>query len=1777
MRLVLHLFTIVHIIIPLLFIHAHNKSFNKSINSVNHTELTSIINVGPPRNLMLDIACDQLRPCIKSSWLPPVEYEKDNINHHQHEYANKHSNKNGILAYRLRYRIIYPIELSQINAFHVDNNNNNNNNNNNDKSHAEINYKLFSKIIEKNITGLQYTSNPGEHLLGVIYEVSVAAITKNGYGQEIASQIAIPESAPSDAPSNFRVVGGNQTSVQLAWEPPRLLYRNGIITKYQVRCYIVGEEENPDELKTLTEQTLKLINLPTATHACLVRAWTKAGPGPWSDRIQIIINQKGPSPPFNIQVYWKTQQVLTVKWTLPEDKANIAYLIIHYAKQTNPNLWHKYFVKDLKTTDDLINLNSNDEYLIRLSSVDLNGNEGDLSDIINTNSHQHLTLVNNNNNNHNDNHNMNNKRNQHFIFMDIPDQPEKFTVQNFKCVHKTMNSITIEWLPPIHLANLIEYQLHLSGRSEFITSNGVLKSIHLDEIQLHKNIHEQIDTNGQELLSLNWPLMNMMNSITDLDNYHYHSPQQTHKMQISNLKPNSQYKITIRPIYRALITEGNLGTKDGIPITILCHTEWSAPDYIKPPELLAIYAGPSDPEGPTSIIEVKLYRVSEENGPIHNYYVIISPELNTVTSNQNVPLKSSNSLIIDASQYDLRTLSQNNDLPSYQAPYLALARHTIDLFEPNHGTAIIILGSEEIDNFILENQYYLHSTTSGNQTNDRSIKKTTDLRSYFPDDHSHIYESDSHTNKINENKPYYYNVNSNMFTKVIQTNNKRLFQSTIYRFALRACSQYSDGRQLCATSQWSDRISPINPTKLNTLSKLKSLKTKLNEWSSHESSSSSFTIILTGLSSGLIFFAILSTILGCILKRRKQQLNRRSLPETNTNNHLCKDFNKSIFNEKHLLTTSNSMTKCYSSTINEENIIHKNNVLNSKPSSYFLNLPIDGSNSPLHSNNNNHTIPILNFSYSNNEIQQPISPLSLSSSNQLTTISDLSPTITRSIYAMNNNNKKSESPTRSVNSNELINAKTMHHIQSKYGKTNILENFNQLVCDGTLEIHRMPIPVEQFQEIVYQARNNNSFQQEFQTIEQISLTRYISAVHSNLDINRAKNRYPNILAYDCTRVNIQSNYQHHANTAQHGIMTGSDYINANYIDGYRKQCAYIATQAPLPNTFDHFWTMIWEQNTSVIVMLTKLIENGQIKSDQYWPNSGVLIFADKLIVTHLETNELANYIIRCFELKKDNEHRKIWHLQYTSWPDQEVPSYSTVFLMFLRRVGTITPNDCGPIVVHCSSGTGRTGVYIAMNILLERMKNESMIDIFGLVNQLRTQRNYLIETPEQYQFLYNALLESITDGNTEVSARNLYTHLQHLSMLQTTTTTTNTTYNNTNNSSNNTNDLNSTLSTTTIPTTPLANSLNEISNNITAATNSLGLTGFQLEFRKINKLSPNTTLTSNYVQSKTGFIGYTPPGSPVHGYKLSVSCDAAKQSVNLNKNRLVSIVPFDWNRVTLCSIRGVDGSDYINASLIDGYLKKNAYIACQGPMISTVEDFWRMVWEKHSCLIVMLCSVKEGGKEKCFTYWPEDKPSRYQFLVIDLLAQHSMSNYILREFKLTDTRDGESRTIKQLQYIHWNEQGLPQTSESLIDLIGHVHKIKEQYHCNDGPITVHCSSGAGRTGLFITMCNVLERLRQESVVDMYQTVKLLRQQRVWMVQTEEQYRFCYTTTLDYLNSFDLCTQPQLLIQTTNNLQLNSPKHKVKMKSSQFTDKNVVFELDKNYESINNNNLVKQLN
>uniref|UniRef100_A0A8C5T0A6 Protein-tyrosine-phosphatase n=1 Tax=Laticauda laticaudata TaxID=8630 RepID=A0A8C5T0A6_LATLA len=536
-------------------------------------------------------------------------------------------------------------------------------------------------------------------------------------------------------------------------------------------------------------------------------------------------------------------------------------------------------------------------------------------------------------------------------------------------------------------------------------------------------------------------------------------------------------------------------------------------------------------------------------------------------------------------------------------------------------------------------------------------------------------------------------------------------------------------------------------------------------------------------------------------------------------------------------------------------------------------------------------------------------------------------------------------------------------------------------------LNHPPIPISELADHTehLKANDNLKLSQEYESIDP---GQQFTWEHSNLEVNKPKNRYANVIAYDHSRVIL---------LPIEGIL-GSDYINANYIDGYRKQNAYIATQGPLPETFGDFWRMVWEQRSATVVMMTKLEEKSRIKCDQYWPGRGTETYG-MIQVTLLDTIELATFCVRTFSLHKNgsSEKREVRQFQFTAWPDHGVPEYPTPFLAFLRRVKTCNPPDAGPIVVHCSAGVGRTGCFIVIDAMLERIKHEKTVDIYGHVTLMRSQRNYMVQTEDQYSFIHDSLLEAVACGNTEVPARNLYTYIQRLAQI-------------------------------------------EVGEHVT---------GMELEFKR---LANSKAHTSRFI--------------------------SANLPCNKFKNRLVNIMPYETTRVCLQPIRGVEGSDYINASFIDGYS------SCSLPLF----------------LLII-------------------KSARYQYFVVDPMAEYNMPQYILREFKVTDARDGQSRTVRQFQFTDWPEQGVPKSGEGFIDFIGQVHKTKEQFG-QDGPISVHCSAGVGRTGVFITLSIVLERMRYEGVVDIFQTVKMLRTQRPAMVQTEDEYQFCYQAALEYLGSFD---------------------------------------------------------
>ena len=646
-----------------------------------------------------------------------------------------------------------------------------------------------------------------------------------------------------------------------------------------------------------------------------------------------------------------------------------------------------------------------------------------------------------------------------------------------------------------------------------------------------------------------------------------------------------------------------------------------------------------------------------------------------------------------------------------------------------------------------------------------------------------------------------------------------------------------------------------------------------------------------------------------------------------------------------------------------------------------------------------------------------------------------------------------------------------------------------------------PVPVDElFQHIErLKAHNNAKFSAEYESIEP---GQQFTWEHSTSDLNRQKNRYANVIAYDHSRV-VLTKLPPHAfsgslaapstpptgNTYNSGLYGtlgeaplppppppppgsihsasptalahSSDYINANYSDGYRKRNCYIATQGPLPSTLGDFWRMVWEQQTCTIVMMTKLEERSRLKCDQYWPNKGTDVYDSAMQVTLVDFTELATYSIRTFVIAPVNTYaqiqisnnannmsfemrREVKHFQFTAWPDHGVPDHPTPFLMFLRRVRSANPVDSGPIVVHCSAGVGRTGCYIVLDAMLERLRHEKSVDIYGHVTCLRAQRNYMVQTEDQYTFCYDAVLEAAHSGLTEVPVRGLFQHLQRLLQIA--------------------------------PDDP-----------------SLMLTEMELEYKRLSNIK-----------------------APQYKFQ------SANLPANKFKNRLVNILPYEATRVCLQHLPNqpeTSGTDYINANFVDGYKYRKAYIATQAPLVETIDDFWRMLWEHNSTIVVMLTKLREMGREKCAQYWPTDRSIRYQYFVVDPIAEYNMSQYILREFKVTDARDGQSRTVRQFQFVDWPEQGVPKSGESIIELIGQVHKTKEQFG-QTGPIAVHCSAGVGRTGVFITLSVALERMRYEGVIDVFNTVKVLRTQRPAMVQTEDQYQFCYRAALEYLGSFE---------------------------------------------------------
>ncbi|CAF3582983.1 unnamed protein product [Adineta steineri] len=610
-------------------------------------------------------------------------------------------------------------------------------------------------------------------------------------------------------------------------------------------------------------------------------------------------------------------------------------------------------------------------------------------------------------------------------------------------------------------------------------------------------------------------------------------------------------------------------------------------------------------------------------------------------------------------------------------------------------------------------------------------------------------------------------------------------------------------------------------------------------------------------------------------------------------------------------------------------------------------------------------------------------------------------------------------------------------------------------------------PVEQLYDMYTQKHtlDDLAFAIEFKSIPNFEELPCTAATRT---IVASKNRFLNILPIDATRVVLNLLNDDPA----------TDYINGNYISGYKCLNKFIATQGPKPDTCEDLWRMMWELKLKSIVMLTNVIEGASrmTKCHQYWPELGETITYGSYRITCFDIVSVGDYDKRYFQLIKinaneeihlnsssitpiddavslstlsstneDHQSRLIIQYHYTQWKDMDVPSDSHTLLHLIHEVNEQTTPEQYPIVVHCTAGVGRTGTYIAIDAMIDKIEHERKVDIYNFVLQMRRERSLMVQTVRQYVFIYRSLLEYYLYGNTRIEAnifRSTYSNL---------------------------------------------------------------------------KKNKQYLLISEY--NKLSLL-------PVE----NVSQRDAHSSDNIDKNRHPQIVPYDRNRVCLSRILG---HPYINASFIEGYSRECSFIITQDPLAETIHEFWRMFIEHDSNCIVQLHTITDSSP-KCPIYYPNDFDTTMKIGSTTLLKlvqkELIQEKIIIREFCLTDTREALSKTIYHFEYLlpistndeYENGQCIPTNLlSSLFDFIGYINKRQHTTN-HDRYITVHCGNGGPSCSLFCMCVMLLDQLKNEHAVDIFQRVRALQRQRIAMIMSLAQYEYLYEMILKFLEeSFDL--------------------------------------------------------
>ncbi|KAJ8705295.1 hypothetical protein PYW07_011122 [Mythimna separata] len=620
-----------------------------------------------------------------------------------------------------------------------------------------------------------------------------------------------------------------------------------------------------------------------------------------------------------------------------------------------------------------------------------------------------------------------------------------------------------------------------------------------------------------------------------------------------------------------------------------------------------------------------------------------------------------------------------------------------------------------------------------------------------------------------------------------------------------------------------------------------------------------------------------------------------------------------------------------------------------------------------------------------------------------------------------------------------------------------------------------PIPKDELANAYAQRQvdSDYGFQKEFELLQMLPECFPDRTTHaSEARENQPKNRYPDIKAYDQTRVKL----------SQIDSITGSDYINANYVMGYQERKQFICAQGPTDTTVNDFWRMIWEHGLELIVMLTNLEEYSKVKCSKYWPEERASRAFGNITVNHVGEKRYSDYIVRELkitkqptnsdgqpivenngiskrngdikeasessaptsprEVKEGGESRVVRQYHFLMWKDFAAPEHPHSILKFIKRVNEAWTSMVGrPVVVHCSAGVGRTGTLVALDCLLEQLRATGQVAVFNTVAELRRQRNFLVQSLKQYVFVYRALVEYAHYGDTEISASRLKP------------------------------------------------AVDKLRNTPDHADKCL----MEIEFERMLN---------------------SPVAEPLK------SCGAGAGEELRARNRSAECLPYDRNRVILAPIPGRDFSTYINASFIEAYDNSEGFIITQDPLPNTIMDFWRMVSEHNVSTIVMLSELGDG---KCPRYW-DDGTIQYEHISVQYEESESCPYYTRRQFRITNDKSGEVNCVRQLQYQGWpTARGhVPEVTRGLAELADAAAPAQPVvHHAHQGTMLVHCQLGTERSPLFVALCTLIRALRVERRVDVSATARAVRSQRARTIDTFLQYEFLYRAILNYAELHNL--------------------------------------------------------